>query len=198
VHGRSGVEKVVRQIAAGGAAVVWDPTTEGEADVVVAATRLSADTMRFLVREVCGMPAVPCAPEVLDRLDLAPLPGAGDRHGTAWCTPVDLASLPGTGVSAPDRAATIRRLADTDATAADFLRPGHVHPLRARPGLLGERPGHTEATVALCAAAGLAPVGVCCEIMSADGTMAGAAEAEVLALAWGLPMIDVADLRELL
>lgn len=198
VHGRSGVEKVVRQIAAGGAAVVWDPTTEGEADVVVAANRLSADTMRFLVREVCGMPCVPCAPEVLDRLELAPLPGTGDRHGTAWCTPVDLASLPGTGVSAPDRAATIRRLADTDATAADFLSPGHVHPLRARPGLLGERPGHTEATVALCAAAGLAPVGVCCEIMSADGTMAGAAEAEVLALAWGLPMIDIADLRELL
>ncbi len=198
VHGRSGVEKAVRQIAAGGAVVVWDPTTEGEADVVVAANRLSADTMRFLVREVCGMPCVPCAPEVLDRLELGPLAGAGDRHGTAWCTPVDLASSAGPACRHPDRAATIRHLADTDAVGADFLRPGHVHPLRARPGLLGERAGHTEATVALCSAAGLAPVGVCCEIMSADGTMAGAAEAEMLALAWGLPMIDIADLRELL
>lgn len=76
----------------------------------------------------------------------------------------------------------------------DFSRPGHVIPLAAKPGLLVERTGHTEATVALCVAAGLAPVGVCCELMNPDGTMAGAAEAEIAALRWGLPLVELGDL----
>jgi 3,4-dihydroxy 2-butanone 4-phosphate synthase/3,4-dihydroxy 2-butanone 4-phosphate synthase/GTP cyclohydrolase II len=109
--------------------------------------------------------------------------------------PVDLAASEGTGVSAADRAATIRRLASADAVPEDFLRPGHVFPLAARPGLLDERQGHTEATVALCVAAGLAPVGVCCEVMRADGVMAGAADLEQFALRWELPMIDIHDLE---
>ncbi|WUH16552.1 3,4-dihydroxy-2-butanone-4-phosphate synthase [Streptomyces sp. NBC_00448] len=93
-----------------------------------------------------------------------------------------------------NRAATVRRLADPDARPADFLRPGHVFPLAARPGGLAERAGHTEATVALCTAAGLPPVGVCCEVMNHDGTMAKAADLEIAALRWGLPLVDMADL----
>ncbi|QWF84678.1 riboflavin synthase [Amycolatopsis sp. CA-230715] len=196
VSGRTGVDKAVRQLAAGGGVVVWDPATEGEADVVFAGARLKPDAFRFLLTAVCGLPAVPCAPEVLDRLGIDPIPGDGDRHGTAFCVPVDLASAEGTGVSAAERAATVRRMADPTAVPADFLRPGHISPLRARPGLLGERQGHTEATVALCAAAGLPPVGVCCEVMNHDGTMAGAADAEVAAVRWGMPLVDLADLRE--
>ena len=107
---------------------------------------------------------------------------------------IDLASATGTGVSAAERAATIRRLAAADAVPTDFLRPGHVFPLAARPGLLAERLGHTEATVALCLAAGLAPVGVCCEVMRPDGVMAGPADLEQFALRWELPMIDIHDL----
>jgi 3,4-dihydroxy 2-butanone 4-phosphate synthase/3,4-dihydroxy 2-butanone 4-phosphate synthase/GTP cyclohydrolase II len=98
-------------------------------------------------------------------------------------------------VSAAERAATVRRLASPDARPADFLRPGHVFPLAARPGLLAERAGHTESTVALCAAAGLPPVGVCCEVMNPDGTMAGPADLEASSLRWGLPLVDIGDLR---
>jgi 3,4-dihydroxy 2-butanone 4-phosphate synthase len=108
---------------------------------------------------------------------------------------VDLASGTGTGVSAAERAGTVRRLAAPTSQPSDFLRPGHVFPLAARPGLLAERAGHTESTVALCAAAGLPPVGVCCELMGPDGAMAGAADAEAFALRWGLPLVSVPDLK---
>ncbi|ADB29438.1 34-dihydroxy-2-butanone 4-phosphate synthase [Kribbella flavida DSM 17836] len=194
LSGEAGVQKVVAQLAAGGGVVVWDPALEGEGDVVFAAERFRPEAMTFLLTQVCGHTTIPCAAEVLQRLEVPPMPGGGDRQGTAMHVPVDLASSPGTGVSAADRAATIRRLAAPDAVPSDFLRPGHVFPLAARPGLLAERKGHTEATVALCVAAGLAPVGVCCEVMRPDGVMAQAAELEQFAMRWELPMIDVDDL----
>lgn len=194
VTGRLGVQQAVAQIRAGGAVVVWDPDREGEGDVVFAGARLRPEAFTFLLTQVCGHPTVPCAPEVLDRLGLGPVPGDGDRHGTRPHIPVDLAAGTGTGVSAAERAATVRRLAHPDARSEDFLRPGHVFPLAARPGGLAERAGHTEATVALCVAAGLPPVGVCCEVMNPDGTMAGSAELETAALRWGLPLVDVSDL----
>jgi 3,4-dihydroxy 2-butanone 4-phosphate synthase len=195
VSGRPGVDQVVRQFAAGGGVVVWDPDAETEGDVIFAGAQLRPDTFRFLLTEVCGHPTVPCGAEVLDRLGIGPMPGAGDRQGTAFQIPVDLAANTGTGVSAAERAATVRRLANPDAVPSDFLRPGHVYPLRAKPGLLAERSGHTEATVALCTAAGLPLVGVCCEVMNRDGTMASAADLEVAALRWGLPLIDLSDLK---
>lgn len=196
VEGGHGVQKAVAQLAAGGGVVVWDPDREGEGDVVFAGARLRPEAFTFLLTQVCGHPTVPCAPEVLERLELPPVPGPGDRHGTRPHIPVDLAAGTGTGVSAAERAATVRRLADPDSAPADFLRPGHVFPLAARPGGLAERAGHTEATVAMCEAAGLPPVGVCCEVMNPDGTMAKAADLEVAALRWGLPLLDVNDLRK--
>jgi 3,4-dihydroxy 2-butanone 4-phosphate synthase len=138
---------------------------------------------------------VPCAPQILERLEIPPGPGEADRQDTRPHVAVDLAAATGTGVSAAERAATVRRLANPAAKPTDFLRPGHVFPLSARPGLLAERTGHTEATVALCEAAGLPPVGVCCEVMNPDGTMAGPADLEAAALRWGLPLVDIADLR---
>jgi 3,4-dihydroxy 2-butanone 4-phosphate synthase len=195
VSGQPGVDLVLARLAAGGGVAVWDPEAENEGDVIFAGEQLRPDAFRFLLTEVCGHPTVPCAAGILDRLDIGPIPGAGDRQGTAFQIPVDLARASGTGVSAAERAAVVRRLTHPAAVPADFLRPGHVYPLRARPGLLAERAGHTEATVALCAAAGLAPVGVCCEVMNRDGTMAGAADLEVAALRWGLPLIDIADLQ---
>lgn len=198
VSGRSGVDKVVRQLAAGGGVVVWDPDTEGEGDVIFAGARLRPESFTFLLTQVCGFPCVPCALPVLERLEIDAVPGAGDRHGTAWRVPVDLAGGTGTGVSAAERAATVRRIAAPDAATGDFLRPGHVSPLAARPGLLAERRGHTEATVALCLAADLPPVGVCCEIMNPGGAMAGAGDVELAALRWGMPLVEIADLHALL
>ncbi len=195
VAGRTGVEKAVTQFAAGGGVVIWDSDREVEGDVVFAGAAISPQAFIFLLTRCCGHTTVPCDPGVLDRLDIPPIPGPGDRHGTRPHVPVDLASGTGTGVSAAERAATVRRLARPDARPSDFLRPGHVFPLAARPGLLAERRGHTECTVAMCQAAGLPPVGVCCEVMNPDGTMAGAADLEAAALRWGLPMVSVADLR---
>jgi 3,4-dihydroxy 2-butanone 4-phosphate synthase/3,4-dihydroxy 2-butanone 4-phosphate synthase/GTP cyclohydrolase II len=195
VTGRTGVEKVVAQIAAGGCVVVWDPDREGEGDVIVAGASLAPATMAFILTQACSHPTVPCDRARLDRLEIPPMAGTGDRHGTAMHVSVDLAAARGTGVSAEERAATIRRLAHSHARPGDFLRPGHVFPLGARDGGLRERAGHTEATVELCRAAKLPAVGVCCEIMNPDGVMAGAAEVERFALHWQLPMVEIADLR---
>jgi len=194
VSGALGVEKVVAQIAAGGAALVWDPEREGEGDVIVAGVELRPETMTFILTQACSHPTVPCDRARLDRLGIVPMPGAGDHQGTAMHVSVDLASSTGTGVSAAERAATIRRLADPQARPEDFVAPGHVFPLAARPGLLRERGGHTEATVALCHAAGLPTVGVCCEVMNRDGSMAGPGELERFALEWGLPLIEIGEL----
>ncbi len=194
LSGRAGVEKAVAQVASGGAIMIWDPVREGEVDVMLAGARLQPEAIRFLLTEACGHTTVPCDADRLRRLEIPPLGGSGDHHGTAPHLPVDLAESTGTGVSAFDRAATIRRLAHPNAVADDFLRPGHVFPLGARPGGLAERAGHTESSLALCEAAGLPTVAVICEVMGADGTMAGAGEAERFALRWGLPLVDIDDL----
>jgi 3,4-dihydroxy 2-butanone 4-phosphate synthase len=194
LSGRLGVDKAVAQVAAGGGAIVWDPAREGEADIVFAGARLRPEAVRFLLTQVCGHMTVPCDLPRLARLDIPPLGGAGDHHGTAPHLPVDLAASNGTGVSSFDRAATVRRLANPRAVAEDFCRPGHVFPLGARSGGLAERAGHTEASLALCEAAGLPSVAAICELMGPDGSMAGADEAERFALRWSLPLVDMSDL----
>ena len=194
VSGRLGVEKVVAQIQSGGCAVVWDPSREGEGDVIAAGVELKPQTFAFILTQACGHPCAPCDAALLARLELPPMPGVGDRQGTAFHATIDLASATSTGVSAAERAATVRRLAHPDARPGDFRTPGHVFPLGAVSGGLRTRAGHTEATVELCRAARLPPVGVCCEIMSPDGHMAGPAELERFALHWGLPLIEIAEL----
>ena len=172
VSGRLGVEKVVAQIRSGGCAVVWDPAREGEGDVIAAGVELRPQTFAFILTQACGHPCAPSDSARLARLGIAPMPGVGDRQRTPFHATVDLASCSGTGVSAAERAATVRRLAARRRAARDFVSPGHVFPLGASPGGSRAR-GHTEATVELCRAAGLPPVGVCCEIMSPTGTWRG-------------------------
>jgi 3,4-dihydroxy 2-butanone 4-phosphate synthase/3,4-dihydroxy 2-butanone 4-phosphate synthase/GTP cyclohydrolase II len=192
--GPVGVGKCAAHLAAGGGVLIYDPDREAEADVVFAGARLRPESMAFLLTQVCGHTTVPCDRDRLDRLGIGPMPGAGDRHGTAYHVSVDLAAGTGTGVSAHDRAATIRRLAHPDATPADFLRPGHVFPLAGRPGGLTERAGHTEASLALCAAAGLPAVAAICEVMGPDGHMLTGAAVERFALAWSLPLVSISQL----
>jgi 3,4-dihydroxy 2-butanone 4-phosphate synthase len=192
--GPAGADKCAAQLAAGGGVLIYDEDREAEADVVFAGARLRPESMAFLLTQVCGHTTVPCDRLRLDRLEIGPMPGAGDRHGTAYHVSVDLAAGTGTGVSAHERAATIRRLAHPDATPADFLRPGHVFPLAGRPGGLAERSGHTEASLALCTAAGLPPVAAICEVMGPDGHMLTGAAVERFALAWSLPLISIGQL----
>jgi 3,4-dihydroxy 2-butanone 4-phosphate synthase len=115
--------------------------------------------------------------------------GAGGVH-----VPVDLAAGTGTGVSAHERAATVRRLAHADARPEDFLRPGHVFPLAGRPEGLAARRGHTEASLALCQVAGLPTVAANCEVMGPDGHMLTGPAVERFTLKWGVPMISVDEL----
>lgn len=192
--GRLGVEKVVAQIAAGGCALVFDPTREGEGDAVCAGVNLRPATFAFILTQCYSHPTVPCDRARLERLEIPPMPGAGDHQGTAMHVSVDLAAARGTGVSAEERAATVRRLAHAEAPPEDFVRPGHVFPLGARPGGLRERAGHTEASVELCRAAKLPTVAVICEVMNPDGHMAGAAELERFALHFGLPLVEIGEL----
>jgi 3,4-dihydroxy 2-butanone 4-phosphate synthase len=195
LRGPAGVQKCAAQLASGGAVVIYDPDREAEADVVYAGTRMRPESMVFMLTAACGHTTVPCDGPRLERLEIPPMPGPGDRHGTAYHLPVDLAAGTGTGVSAHDRAATIRRLAAPDARPEDFLRPGHVFPLSGRPGGLRERQGHTEAALALCKIAGLPTVAVICEVMGSDGSMLNGAAAERFALRWSLPMISIAELN---
>ncbi|HEY8526590.1 MAG TPA: riboflavin synthase [Acidimicrobiales bacterium] len=194
LRGPAGVEKAAAQLAAGGGVLVYDPDREGEADVVFAGSILRPEAFVFLLTQACGHTTVPCDRERLDRLEIPPMPGAGDRHGTSYHVSVDLAAGDGTGVSAPERAATVRRLAHPDARPEDFLRPGHVFPLAGRPGGLAERRGHTEAALALCAAAGLPTVAAICEVMGPDGHMLSGSAVERFALRWGQPLLSIDEL----
>jgi 3,4-dihydroxy 2-butanone 4-phosphate synthase len=194
LRGAAGVEKVAAQLAAGGAVIIHDRDREAEADVVFAGSRLRPESLVFLLTQVCGHTTVPCDRSRLDRLEIPAMPGGGDRHGTAYHVSVDLAAGTGTGVSAHDRAATIRRLADDHARPQDFLQPGHVFPLAGRRGGLAERRGHTEASLALCQAAGLPTVAAICEVMGPDGHMLGGSAVERFALRWGIPMIAIDEL----
>lgn len=192
--GPAGIEKCAAQLAAGGGVVIHDEQREAEADVVFAGATVRPEAIVFLLTQVCGHTTVPCDVTRLERLEIPPMPGEGDRHGTAYHVSVDLAASSGTGVSAHDRAATIRRLAHPEAHASDFLRPGHVFPLSGRPGGLAVRHGHTEASLALCEAAGLPSVAVICEVMGPDGRMLSGAAVERFSLAWSLPLISIDEL----
>lgn len=194
LRGAAGVDKCAAQLAAGGAVIIHDPDREAEADVVFAGARLRPESFVFLLSQVCGHSTVPCDRARLDRLEIPPMPGPGDRHGTAYHVSIDLAAGTGTGVSALDRAATVRRLADDDASPSDFLRPGHVFPLGGRPAGLAERRGHTEASLALCTAAGLPTVAVICEVMGPDGVMLAGSAVERFSLQWGIPLISIDEL----
>jgi 3,4-dihydroxy 2-butanone 4-phosphate synthase/3,4-dihydroxy 2-butanone 4-phosphate synthase/GTP cyclohydrolase II len=194
LYGPAGIQKAATQLAAGGGVVVFDPDREGEADVVFAGAEMRPESFVFLLTQACGHTTIPCDAERLDRLEIPPMPGPGDRHGTAFHVPVDLAAGAGTGVSAHERAATVRRLAHPEARPEDFLRPGHVFPLAGRPKGLAERRGHTEASLALCETAGLPTVAAICEVMGPDGRMLAGGAVERFALRWGLPMLAIDEL----
>jgi len=194
LRGPAGVQKAAAQLAAGGGVVIYDPDREGEADVVFAGAGLRPASFVFLLTQACGHTTIPCDRTRLDRLEIPPMPGEGDRHGTAAHVSVDLAAGTGTGVSAHERAATVRRLAHPDARPDDFLRPGHVFPLAGRRGGLAARRGHTEASLALCQVAGLPTVAVICEVMGPDGHMLNGSAVERFALNWDIPMIAIDEL----
>lgn len=190
------VATAVEQIAAGRPVVVVDDEQrENEGDIIFAAVHATPELLAFTVRYSSGVICVPMRQERADLLELPPMTAVNeDRKGTAFTVSVDARHGVSTGISAADRARTIRLLADTDTTARDLTRPGHVFPLRARPGGVLERPGHTEAAVDLAGLAALPPVGVLVEIVNDDGTMARLPQLLEFAARHGLAIISIADL----
>jgi 3,4-dihydroxy 2-butanone 4-phosphate synthase / GTP cyclohydrolase II len=175
--------------------VVDDEDRENEGDLIMAAEHATPETIAFFVRYTSG---VLCAPLLSDRLDELALPNMvtvnTEPMRTAYTITVDAAVGTTTGISAADRALTLRMLASGESVASDFVRPGHVLPLRYRPGGVLKRAGHTEAAVDLARLAGCAPAGVLAEVVNDDGTMARVPELKVFAKEHGLKFISIADL----
>ncbi|WP_433262586.1 bifunctional 3,4-dihydroxy-2-butanone-4-phosphate synthase/GTP cyclohydrolase II [Actinosynnema sp. CS-041913] len=197
-HDFADIERAIADIAEGRPVVVVDDEDrENEGDLIFAAEKATPELLAFMVRYTSGYVCVSLTDADCDRLDLPPMYHTNqDQRGTAYTVTVDAREGVSTGISAADRARTIRLLADPSADAKDFTRPGHVVPLRARDGGVLRRPGHTEAGVDLARLAGLAPVGVLCEIVSQkdEGDMARRDELEVFAADHDLVLITIADL----
>jgi 3,4-dihydroxy 2-butanone 4-phosphate synthase / GTP cyclohydrolase II len=194
----SSVERAIADVAAGKPVVVVDDADrENEGDLIFAAQMATPELVAFMVRYTSGYICVPLTPEDCDRLDLPPMYHTNqDKRGTAYTFFVDAREGVTTGISAHDRAHTMRLLADPSSSPADFTRPGHLVPLRAKEGGVLRRPGHTEAAVDLCRLAGLHPAGVLCEIVSEKDVedMARLDELEVFAAEHDLALISIADL----
>jgi 3,4-dihydroxy 2-butanone 4-phosphate synthase/GTP cyclohydrolase II len=190
------VEFAVKEIAAGRPVVVVDDEDrENEGDIVFAASAATPEVMAFTIRYSSGVVCVPMTGDELDRLHLPPMTAVNeDRKGTAYAVSVDARDGVSTGISAADRARTVRLLATAGTVPGDLTRPGHVFPLRAKDGGVLERPGHTEAAVDLARLAGMPPAGGIAEVVNDDGTMARLPELVAFARRHGLAIISIEDL----
>src|SRR6478672_3178469 len=190
------VEAVLAAFAAGGIVVVTDDDDrENEGDLFVAASLCTPEKMAFIIRNTSGIVCAPLAPEEAKRLHLDPMVALnGAPLGTAFTVSVDVRHGLTTGISAEERSNTVRALANGNAGASDFVRPGHVFPLVAKDGGVLMRSGHTEACVDLCRLAGLSPVGVICELVNDDGTVMRGPQIKAFAEKHKLRQISVDEL----
>lgn len=190
------VERAIADIALGRAVIVVDDEDrENEGDIVFAASAATPELMAFTIRYSSGVICAPMTGEELDRLKLPPMTHVNeDRKGTAYTVSVDARDGVDTGISAADRARTVRLLSSAGTEPGDLTRPGHVFPLRAVEGGVLVRPGHTEAAVDLARLAGLPPAGAIAEVVNDDGTMARLPELVAFAREHGLAIISIEDL----
>jgi 3,4-dihydroxy 2-butanone 4-phosphate synthase/GTP cyclohydrolase II len=192
----SSVDEILADMRAGRMVIILDDEDrENEGDFIMAAEHATPEAMAFMIRYSSGILCVPMLNERLEQLDLPQMvPNNDEAYRTAFTVSVDYRHGTTTGVSASDRSITIKSLADPETVPADYARPGHIFPLRARKGGVLVRAGHTEAAVDLCVLAGLKPAGVLCELMNDDGTMSRRAEIEVFARQHNLKIGTIADL----
>jgi 3,4-dihydroxy 2-butanone 4-phosphate synthase/GTP cyclohydrolase II len=194
----SSVEEAIEAIRNGGMVIIADDEDrENEGDLVCAAEKITPEIITFMATEGRGLICLTMTGEMCDQLELPPMvTGSGDPMGTAFTVSVDAHPKFGvtTGISSWDRAKTIQVAIASDAVPSDLRRPGHVFPLRAKPGGVLERVGQTEASVDIARLAGLAPAGVICEILKADGTMARRNDLIAFSQQHNIPFITVAQL----
>ena len=190
------VEEAISDIKAGRFIIVLDDENrENEGDLVIAAEKATPEAINFMVRHARGLVCMPMTGERLDELEL-PLMTLQNTESmqTAFTLSVDARASTTTGISAFDRAATVKALIDPETKRCDIVTPGHLFPLRAKEGGVLRRSGHTEACIDLARLAGLNPAGVICEIMNEDGSMARLAELEKFAEKHGLKMLTIESL----
>ncbi len=192
------IPDAIAAIARGEIVVVADDEDrENEGDLIMAADAVTEERLAFFVRHTSGVVCVGLTPERCDELRLplmVPPGGNTEAQGTAFTVSVDLRDGTTTGISAADRTATLRALADPDVDATAFNRPGHIFPLRSRPGGVLKRAGHTEAAVDLARLAGRRPAGALCEVVRDDGAMARVPDLRRFADEHGLLLVSIADL----
>ncbi|MBN1153001.1 MAG: bifunctional 3,4-dihydroxy-2-butanone-4-phosphate synthase/GTP cyclohydrolase II [Dehalococcoidia bacterium] len=175
--------------------IVDDENRENEGDLAIAAEKVTPDAINFMAREGRGLICLPITGERLDRLGIPLMVQENtSKNCTAFTVSIEAKKGVATGISAEDRATTIRTVLAPDTTAADIARPGHVFPIRARDGGVLVRAGHTEAIVDIAKMAGLYPAGVICEIMNEDGSMARLPQLELVAQKHGLKIVSIRDL----
>ena len=191
------VEKAIADLKQGKLIIVTDDEArENEGDFICAAEFATPENVNFMASHGKGLICMPISAEIAERLSLFPMTETNtDNHETAFTVSIDSVET-STGISAFDRSLTAKKLAAKDAKPEDFRRPGHMFPLVAVKGGLTKRQGHTEATVSVCALAGLEKAGLCCEILSEDGTMARLPELRSIADKYSLSMISIKDLAE--
>jgi 3,4-dihydroxy 2-butanone 4-phosphate synthase / GTP cyclohydrolase II len=192
----SPVEEAIDAIREGRMAIVVDDEDrENEGDLTVAAEKITPEHINFMARHGRGLICMPIIGTRLDELDVPLMVNQNTaQYETAFCVSIEAKGVTSTGISASDRAATVRAAINPDTKPLDLARPGHMFPLRARPGGVLVRAGQTEAAVDLARIAGLYPAGVICEIMNDDGTMARVPQLSRFARRHRLPLITIADL----
>lgn len=192
------VESAIADIAAGKLIIVTDDENrENEGDLIMAAEKVTPATVNMMIRYGSGIVCVPTLEPQLRRLGLGPMVARNrESHRTDFTVSVDAAEGISTGISAYDRTLTIKLLADPATRPEQLVQPGHVFPLRARPGGVLERAGHTEAAVDLATLAGLSPMGVLCELVNDDGTVQRLPQLVEFKRQFGLKMISIAALIE--
>lgn len=192
------VESAIADIAAGKLVIVTDDEQrENEGDLIMAAAKATPETVNMMIRYCSGIVCVPTVEAQLRRLGLGPMVQRNrEVQRTDFTVSVDAAEGITTGISAQDRTRTIRLLADPATRAEQLVQPGHVFPLRSRPGGVLERAGHTEAAVDLAILAGLPPAGVLCELVNDDGTVQRLPELVDFKRKFGLKLISIAALIE--
>ncbi|MCR5080216.1 MAG: GTP cyclohydrolase II [Treponema sp.] len=189
------VEKAFKDLREGKLIMVTDDESrENEGDLICAAQFATPENINFMATHARGLICIPIAKKYAEKFSLVPMTFANtDNHETAFTVSIDHVSTT-TGISAFDRSATAMAIVNKKTKSEDFRRPGHMFPLVAKKGGVLERNGHTEATVDFCRLAGLEEAGLCCEIMSDDGTMARLGELKQKAKKWGLTLLEIKDL----
>jgi 3,4-dihydroxy 2-butanone 4-phosphate synthase / GTP cyclohydrolase II len=192
----SSIEDAIESIRAGKMVIVVDDANrENEGDLTIAAEKITPEAVNFMARYGRGLICLSMTPERLDELEIPLMVSQNSsRFETAFCVSIEAKGETSTGISASDRAATVRAALDPATRSSDLARPGHMFPLRSRTGGVMVRAGQTEAAVDLARIAGLYPAGVICEIMNEDGTMARVPQLTKFARRHGLLMVTIADL----